>query len=167
MEQKGLIYRRRSQDRHQLVVPKSLIQDVIRANHDPSYIKRTHNVIALNYWWPGMPRTIADYVQKCDSCQRRKEDRQFTAPLATNARDTDQRIESLKASLRSPFRSVKWANRRSHQRNKKYHDRRAKLREFEVDLVYLYQLARRPGLSAKFFCPWTGPYQVTAKISKL
>ena len=86
MDQVGLIYRRRSQDRHQLVVPKSLIQDVIRANHDPSYdpgIKRTHSVIALNYWWPGMRRTIEDYVQKCDSCQRRKEDRQFTAPLGS------------------------------------------------------------------------------------
>jgi hypothetical protein len=58
----------------------------MRANHDPSYIahpgiKRTHNMIALNYWWPGMRRTIEDYVQKCDSCQGRKEDRQFTAPL--------------------------------------------------------------------------------------
>ena len=33
--------------------------------------------------------------------------------------------------------------------------------------MYLYQPARRPGLSAKFFCPWTGPHQVTAKISNL
>jgi len=88
VDQEGLIYQRRSQDQHQLVVPKSLIQDVIRANQDPSYIahpgiKRTHNVIALNYWWPGMRRTIEGYVQKCDSCQRRKEDRQFTAPLGS------------------------------------------------------------------------------------
>jgi len=57
---------------------------------------------------------------------------------------------------------------KSLQRNKKYHDRRAKHREFEVgDLVYLYKPARRPGLSAKSFRPWTGPHQVTAKISKL
>jgi ribosomal protein L21E len=90
------------------------------------------------------------------------------AKVATNARDIDQRIESLKASLKSALRSVKWANRRSHERNKKYHDRRAKLREFEVgDLVYLFQPARRPGLSARFFCPWTGPHQVTAKSSNL
>jgi hypothetical protein len=88
--------------------------------------------------------------------------------VATNARDIDQRIESLKASLRSAFRSVKWANKKSHLKNKKYHDRRAKHREFAVgDLVYLYQPARRPGLSAKFFYPWTGPHQVTAKLSTL
>jgi hypothetical protein len=63
---------------------------------------------------------------------------------------------------------VKWANKKSHQGNKKYQDRRAKHREFKVgDLVHLYQPARRPGLSAKFFRPWTGPHQVTAKISNL
>jgi len=90
------------------------------------------------------------------------------AKVATNARDIDQRIESLKASLRSAFRSVKWAKQKTHQRNKKYHDRRAKHREFEVgDLVYLYQPARRPRLSAKFFRLWTGPHQVTAKICNL
>ena len=135
MDREGLIYRR-SQDRHQLVVPKSLIQDVVRANHDPSYIahpgiKRTHNVIALNYWWRAMRRTIEGYVGKCDSCQKRKGDR------------------------------------KSHQRNN-YHDRRAKHRKFKVgDLVYLYQPARRPGLSATLFLPWTGPLHVAAKISDL
>jgi hypothetical protein len=90
------------------------------------------------------------------------------AKVATNAHDIDQRIESLKASLRSAFKSVKWAIKMLHQKNKKDHDRRAKHRGFEVgDLVYLYKPARRPGLSAKFFCPWTGPHQVSAKISTL
>jgi len=88
VDQESLLYRRRNPHRHQLVVPKSLIQDVVRANHNPSYVahpgtKRTHDEIALNYWWPGMRRTIDDYVQKGDSCQRRKEDRQFTAPLGS------------------------------------------------------------------------------------
>ena len=64
-DKEGLIYRRRRQGRHQLVVPTSIIQDVIRANHDPSYIahpgiNRTHSVIALNYWWPGMRKSIED-----------------------------------------------------------------------------------------------------------
>jgi len=70
--------------------------------------------------------------------------------------------------LRSAFRSVKWANKKSHLRNKKYHDRSAKHREFAVgDLVYLYQSTRKPGLSAKFFFPWTGPHQITARLSTL
>jgi hypothetical protein len=74
------------------------------------------------------------------------------AKVATNACDIDKRIEGLKASLRSAFISVKWANKTSHQRDKKYHDRRAKHLEFKVgDLVSLYQPDRRSGLSAKFF----------------
>jgi hypothetical protein len=73
------------------------------------------------------------------------------AKVPTNPREIDQRVENLKASLRSAFRSVKWANKRSYLRNKRYHDRYAKHREFGVgELVYLYQPARRPGLSAKF-----------------
>jgi len=90
------------------------------------------------------------------------------AKVVTNSRDIDQQVENLKANLRSTFRSVKWANKKSHQKNKRHRDRRAKHREFVVgDLVYLYQPARRPGLSAKFFCPWTGPHQITAKFSTL
>jgi hypothetical protein len=95
-------------------------------------------------------------------------DENLKVKVTTNVRDMDQRIESLKANLRSAFRSVKCANQKSHQRNEKYHNRHAKHLEFVVgDLVYLYQPARRPGLSAKFFCPWTGPHQKTAKTSTL
>jgi len=50
------------------------------------------------------------------------------AKVSTNPREIDQRVEDLKASLRSAFRSVKWANKKSHLRNKKYHDRFAKQR---------------------------------------
>jgi hypothetical protein len=82
IDKEGFIYRRRSQGRHQLVVPKSLILDVIRANYDPSYIahpgiKRTHSVIALKNWWPGIRKS------KEDSCQGRKEGRQFTALIGS------------------------------------------------------------------------------------
>jgi hypothetical protein len=69
--------------------------------------------------------------------------------------------------LKSAFRYVKWANKKSQKWNKKYHDRSAKHREFNVGLVYLHQPFRKPGLLAKFFRPWTGPHQVTAKISTL
>jgi uncharacterized protein YqcC (DUF446 family) len=88
VDQEDLLYWRGNPDSHKLDVPKSLIEDVIRANHYLSYvalpgIKRTHDVTALNSWWPGMRRTIEDYVQKCDCCRRGKEDWQFTAPLCS------------------------------------------------------------------------------------
>jgi len=80
------MYGHQRHDRHQIVVPRSLIHEIIKANHDPKYvahpgIKRTHDLIFLHYWWPGMRICIADFVLKCDPCQKRKEDREYTAPL--------------------------------------------------------------------------------------
>ena len=70
----GVMYRPQRHDRHQIIVPRSLIHDVIKANHDPKYvahpgIKRTHDLIFLHYWWPGLRKSIADFVLKCDPCQ--------------------------------------------------------------------------------------------------
>jgi len=69
-----------------MIVPATLVHEVIRLNHDPVYVahpgtKRTHDLIALQYWWPGMRKAIEDYVRKCDLCQRRKGTREFIAPL--------------------------------------------------------------------------------------
>ena len=33
----GLVYRRKSNDKHQLLVPQALLHEVIRENHDPAY----------------------------------------------------------------------------------------------------------------------------------
>ena len=82
----GVIYRRRPQNKHQVVVPGTLVQSVLKQNHDQKYaghpgIKRTYDLISLSYWWPGMRKSIEEYVRKCDSCQRRKEKREFIAPL--------------------------------------------------------------------------------------
>jgi len=59
---------------------------VIRANHDPVYVahpgmRRTFDLISLRYWWSSMRKSVEDYVRKCDPCQRRKEEREFVAPL--------------------------------------------------------------------------------------
>jgi hypothetical protein len=86
LDDQGLIYRRRPNDQHQLLVPKALVNDVIRENHSPIFIahpgvKRTCDLIVLNFWWPGMRRSIEEYIKGCDGCQRRKEDREFKAPL--------------------------------------------------------------------------------------
>ena len=75
----GLINRRRPEDKHQLLVPRSLVRDVIKVNHYPVYaahavVKRTCDLIALSFWKPGMRKSVQEYVQKCDSCQRRKDD---------------------------------------------------------------------------------------------
>jgi hypothetical protein len=72
-------------DNHQLVIPEVLVQDIIRANHSQFFVThpvhRTHSLIALNYWCPGMRKSIEQFARKCDLCQRRKSPREQTAPL--------------------------------------------------------------------------------------
>jgi hypothetical protein len=82
----GIKYRRKPNDRHQLLVPQSLVHDVIRENHNPAYgahpgVKRTCDLIALHIWWANLRRSVEGYVKECDACQRRKENREFIEPL--------------------------------------------------------------------------------------
>jgi len=82
----GLIYRRQRNGKHQLLVPKAPRNKVIRENYDPTYaahpgVKRTCELLALNFWWPGMRKSVDDYVKECKSCQRQKRNREYMAPL--------------------------------------------------------------------------------------
>jgi hypothetical protein len=82
--------------------------------------------------------------------------------------DDNQRLEKLKSSLRLAYRLAAQANRKSHLNNKRLYDWKAKPQEFEVqDLVYLDNLALKPGLSRKFAKPWSGPWQITKKVLEL
>jgi len=68
LDSDDILYRRRSNENHQLVVPATLVSEVIRENHAPVYIahpgaQRTHDLIALHYWWSGMRKGIEDYVR--------------------------------------------------------------------------------------------------------
>jgi hypothetical protein len=86
LDEEDVMYICQSSGKHQFVVPQTLVRDVIRQNHDPKFVahpgvKRTHNLIALSYWWLHMRKTIEEYVRKCDSCQRRKESRESVALL--------------------------------------------------------------------------------------
>ena len=69
------MYRRQPHDKHQLVVPESLVHHIIKENHDPVFVahsgvKMTRDLISLKYWWPGMRKSIEDYINKCDVCKR-------------------------------------------------------------------------------------------------
>jgi hypothetical protein len=63
------MYRRRNGN-HQLVVSETLIFEVIKQNYEPKYVshpgvRRTHYLIALHYWWPGMKKAVESYVKLC------------------------------------------------------------------------------------------------------
>jgi hypothetical protein len=76
------------------------------------------------------------------------------ARLPKDNADEDQRLENLKSNLRLAYKLAAKANRKSHLNNKRLYDRKAKLREFEIqDLVFPYNPALKPGLTRKFAKP--------------
>ena len=58
----------------QLVVPKALQYEVVMTEHNQlhvSFIKVWHGLME-KYWWPGMLKSIKEYRQGCEDCQRAK-----------------------------------------------------------------------------------------------
>jgi len=92
----------------------------------------------------------------------------FKAKIPTENSGYDSRLENLKSSLRLAYKLVKKANKKSHLKNKRLYDRKAKLRSFQTgDIVYLYNPAQKHGKCFKFHKYWTGPFQITAELSDL
>jgi len=92
------------------------------------------------------------------------------AKFLTDIRDSEHepRLENLKSRLRTAYKIAREQGRRSHATNKRYYDKHAKHREFEVgDTVYLYNPAVKKGVSSKFRRPCVGPWRVTEKKSRL
>ena len=86
------------------------------------------------------------------------------ARVSGENRGQKQRLENLKTSLKTAYKSVAIENKRSHRNNKQQYDRKAKLRKFQVgELAYLYNPAMKPGRSRNFYRPWTGPFKITKK----
>jgi hypothetical protein len=80
----------------------------------------------------------------------------------------DQQLKNLKTCWKMAYKTVAAANKEAHRANKSPYDREVRTRTFkEGDYVYLYNPAVKPGLSKKFHFLWSGPFQVTAKLSYL
>jgi len=100
-------YRRQKYDKHQLLVPRTLIKDVIRENHDPVYadhpgVKRSCQLLALSLWWPGMRKSLEEFVKEYDSCQRRKRNHEFTTPLGNIGNPVAQ-FEIISMDITGPY----------------------------------------------------------------
>jgi len=51
--------------------------EVIRRHHGTAVEEhgrrwKTTELVGRNYWWPGMTKEVAKYVEGCDLCQRHK-----------------------------------------------------------------------------------------------
>ena len=100
------MYRREKGKPPKLVVPQSLIQDVIVENHNPNFVahpgsKRTFELIFLNYWWPKMRKNKEEYVRRCDKCQKRKGKQEFRAPLG-EVEDPSERFQVTSMDITGP-----------------------------------------------------------------
>jgi len=74
----------------------------------------------------------------------------------------------LKSSPLKAYKEVSLNNRKAHQKNKAYYDKKAKEKKFEVhDKVYLFFPARKPVRCHKFRSFWQGPFIAVQKLSDL
>jgi hypothetical protein len=85
-DEERVIYRRRMNGEHRLLVPKTLAKEVIELNHDTIYAahpgqKKPWEILCILYYWRKIRQDVEDYVRECDNCHRRKQGREYNAPL--------------------------------------------------------------------------------------
>ena len=58
---------------HQLVLPESIREEVIKLAHDGQAghlgMKKTYSKIMTHFFWPGMKKQISNYIKSCHVCQ--------------------------------------------------------------------------------------------------
>ena len=62
----------RIRNRNRILVPRSLIPDVLRSCHDDRNhcgTNVTHQLVSSRYWWPDLANDVAIYVKTCHACQ--------------------------------------------------------------------------------------------------
>jgi hypothetical protein len=111
----GVIYRRQRSGKHQLVIPLTLVKDVIRENHEHKFVahpgqKRTYSLISLSYWWLNMRKTIESFVRECDPCQRHKENQEPVSPLG-DVKEPRAPYEITSMGITGPYPTTPRGNR--------------------------------------------------------
>jgi hypothetical protein len=82
--------------------------------------------------------------------------------------DEAGRLRRLQSTIQLANRAVRRNLRRARARNKRHCDKDAKEQAFQPgQVVYLHNLAKKPGVSSKFVPDWKGPYSVTRKVGEL
>jgi hypothetical protein len=98
-----------------LIVPKELVQQLIKAHHDKVYaghqgVKRTRDLVELNYFWSSMNLDIEMYIKQCESCTKFKAGRQLRAPLG-ELPETYAPFELVSIDICGPYPETKKGNR--------------------------------------------------------
>jgi transposase InsO family protein len=98
-----------------LVVPAKLTRSVIEMHHDKVFaghqgVKRTRELIKLNYFWPSMDRDVDTYVEECESCARLKAGRHPTAALGQLPQTTAP-VELASIDICGPYPETRKGNK--------------------------------------------------------
>jgi transposase InsO family protein len=101
-----------------LVVPEKLTLPIIKAHHDRVFaghqgMKRTRDLVKLNYFLPSMDRDIDHYIKQCDSYTKFKAGRQPTAPLG-ELPETTSPFELASIDICGPYSETRRGNRYLH-----------------------------------------------------
>lgn len=90
-----------------LVIPRESRHAVISEAHDPAQaghlgVEKTYRRLSIRYFWPRLFRSVADYVRRCDTCQRTNVEQNVPAGLMGQ-----RRIETpwtvVAADIMGPF----------------------------------------------------------------
>ena len=98
-------------DEWKLVVPRENREHILNEVHnEPTAghpgIEKTYKRAAQIYYWPGMYKTIAEYVRKCETCQKCKTDQRGKIGLM-GTREIDKPWKFVSADLIGPFPTSK------------------------------------------------------------
>lgn len=85
MSPEKILYRLSSGEK-KIVVPASLVPEVIRLNHDlptagHAGVAKTLDRVRQKFWWKCMDKDVMDYVRTCRSCSQRTNHGKTKAPL--------------------------------------------------------------------------------------
>ncbi|KMQ92133.1 reverse ribonuclease integrase [Lasius niger] len=90
-----------------LVVPKESRSRIIREFHNGPQaghlgVEKTYHRVALRYFWPRMFKDVAEYVRRCDTCQRTKVEQ--AAPVGLmGQRTTETPWKVVASDIMGPF----------------------------------------------------------------
>ena len=73
----GILGARQHHPHYVVVVPQSLTRNIVRAMHDNPFarhmgIARTEDRIRQRFFWPGIRRSVQEYIKQCAACTQRK-----------------------------------------------------------------------------------------------
>ncbi|XP_071900991.1 uncharacterized protein [Coffea arabica] len=163
--------------RDRIVVPKDeeIRKEILEESHrskytiHPGVTKMYHDVKSL-YWWEGLKKDVAEYVQKCLTCQQVKAEHQ--KPSVGEKKIIDPTAIPWIEEAQEKVKLIRERLQIAQSRQKSYADTRRKDLEFVVgDKVFLRVKPWKSGVVSKrgkkLKPRYIGPFEVLKRVGKV